>query len=224
MVSYAIRCPAYGRLVENNGFLVKSFAVVFGVLSSNEMAREEERVLDERKCIHAAAAGNRNAYGELVGKYQSVVYRVCLKMTGNPHMAEDLGQEVFIKAYDALPDFRFDASFSTWLYQITVRTCLDWRRSETRRQTHRHNLLHMSKQASHAESAEQVVLRAERSAQVTGLVNGLREPYRTVTKLYYDGNLSYQEIAEQTGASIKTVESQLYRARRMMRAKGDGLR
>ncbi|MCL6446471.1 MAG: RNA polymerase sigma factor, partial [Alicyclobacillus sp.] len=61
-----------------------------------------------------------------------MVYRVCLKMTEDRAAAEDVAQEVFLKAYDALPEFRQDASFSTWLYQITVHKCLDWRRAQTR--------------------------------------------------------------------------------------------
>jgi RNA polymerase sigma factor (sigma-70 family) len=169
-------------------------------------------------------AGNREAYGELVAKYQSMVYRVCLKITHDEHAAEDLAQEVFIKAYHALPGFRQDASFSTWLYQIAVRKCLDWRRSFERERQRRGEAPYDEYEWPDPDSPERRLVEKERTLRLRELVDGLHEPYRTVTTLFYFHQQSYQEIAERTGTSVKTVESQLYRARRMLREKGDGLR
>jgi RNA polymerase sigma factor (sigma-70 family) len=189
--------------------------------ASNEMNEQEEgRVLDEQKCICAAMAGNHDAYGELVSTYQSMVYRVCLKMTGNRDAAEDLAQEVFLKAYHALPGFRQDASFSTWLYQITVRKCLDWRRSMSRERQKVSAVAVEDTEWLALITPEQSLVEKERFTELLLIVNGLREPYRTVTKMFYLDERSCQEIAEQTGTPVKTIESQLYRARRLMREKG----
>ncbi len=169
-------------------------------------------------------AGNRDAYGELVAKYQSMVYRVCLKFTRDEHAAEDLAQEVFIKAYHALSGFRQDALFSTWLYQITVRKCLDWKRSVEREWQRHGEALYDEYEWPDSETPERSLVDKERTLRLRELVEGLQEPYRTVTKLFYFYQQSYKEIAERTGTSVKTVESQLYRARRMLREKGEGLR
>lgn len=192
--------------------------------ASNVVVREEGSGLEESECIRAVMAGHRNAYGELVRTYQGMVYRVCLKMTGHPHSAEDLGQEVFIKAYDALQSFRFDASFSTWLYQIAVRTCLDWRRRQQVEQRRQSRLMEQVDAQFHVDTPELKVIASEQTEAVEQMVGSLKEPYRTVIVMFYERNLSYQEIAAKTGTSVKTVESRLYRARQMMRDKGDGLR
>lgn len=188
------------------------------------MKQEEGRCLDEKILICEAAAGNYETYGELIRAYEGMVYRVCLKMTGDSTTAEDVAQEVFMKAFDALPEFRQDSSFSTWLYQITVRKCLDWRRSASRT---RQRISHFESDAANLPAAatpEGILLGKERYRELLSLVNGLNEPYRSVTKMYYLDEYSYREIAKQTGASVKTVESQLYRARRMLREKGGALR
>jgi len=201
-----------------------TFAVKNGWQTSNKIAQEEGRSLDEQHLIRAAAAGNHDAYGELVRAYQSMVYRVCLKMTGDGTTAEDVAQEVFLKVYDALPRFRLDASFSTWLYQITVRKCLDWRRAAGRARQRISDLPADAANLPTTDTPEGILLGKERYRELLLLVNGLKEPYRTVTKMYYLEECSCQEIALQTGSPCKTVESQLYRARRMLRQKGGALR
>ncbi|QQE78974.1 RNA polymerase sigma factor [Alicyclobacillus sp. SO9] len=153
-----------------------------------------------------------------------MVYRVCLKITGNRDAAQDLAQDVFLKAYDGLPAFRQDASFSTWLYQITVRTCLDWKRGSARYQQRLNAVAVQSRQEVPVDTPEQTVVKKERSAELMSLMESLREPYRTVTKMFYLHKFSCQEIAQRRGVSVKTVESQLYRSRRILREKGDALR
>lgn len=145
-------------------------------------------------------------------------------MTQEAETAEDLAQDVFIKAYDALPAFRQDASFSTWLYQITVRKCLDWKRGMARYRQWMSAVASEQIERRNLETPELVLLDKEKTRELMALVNSLREPYRTVTKMFYVEELSCQEIANGTGISVKTVESQLYRARRLLREKGDLLR
>lgn len=201
-----------------------NFVAVYFLQAASNRNGQEGRVLDEQQCVRAAVAGNCDAFGELVATYQSMVYRVCLKMTGNRNAAEDLAQEVFLKAYDALSAFRLDSSFSTWLYQITVRKCLDWRRSVSRERQKVSPVVVEDGEWMAMDTPEQSVVDEEQKSELLSLVDGLREPYRTVTKLYYFDERSCQEIAKQTGTSVKTIESQLYRARRIMRERGGALR
>ncbi len=189
----------------------------------NRFAQEEGRGLDEQNLIREAASGNHDAFENLMLLYQSMVYRVCLKVTGSSTSAEDIAQEVFLKVYYALPEFRQDASFSSWLYQITVRKCLDWRRAESRARQRIGALEQKAANESTVDTPEGILVGNEQSRELLMLVNELREPYRTVTKMYYLEEQSYHQIATRTGLSVKTVESQLYRARRMLREKGGAL-
>lgn len=184
----------------------------------------------DQECIRAVLAGQHEAYADLVSRYQGLVYSVCCKMTGDAAAAEDVAQETFIKAFRALAAYRHEAAFSTWLYQIAVRQCLDWRRRQQRetareqawqQQWDRDRLVHggLGHDASVA-TPERVVLAREGREEVRRRVDSLREPYRTVIQLYYFQEQSYEAIARRTGVSPKTVESQLYRARRLLREQG----
>lgn len=171
--------------------------------------------------MNAVLAGRREAFTHLVTRYQGMVYRVCVKITGESESAKDLAQEVFIKAYKALPSFRGQSAFSTWLYRIAYRTCLDWKRSNDREWKHRSSAAYTENDWVTSTTPEEEALQKETAAELDRSVNSLSEPYRSVVQMYYFKRRSYQEIAEKTGVSIKTVESQLYRARQMMRRKGE---
>nr|WP_281349871.1 RNA polymerase sigma factor [Paenibacillus tengchongensis] len=169
----------------------------------------------------AVLEGQRQAFGHLVNRYQGMVYRVCFKITGEAESAKDMAQEVFIKAYKALPSFRGQSSFSTWLYRIAYRTCLDWKRANDREWQHRTAADYTENDYISSQTPEQEALRKEATQELDRNLNNLAEPYRSVVQLYYFQRHSYQEIAEQKGVSVKTVESQLYRARQMMRKLGE---
>jgi len=189
--------------------------------SSNLKKQKEGRKLEEAEWISAVLNGQHEAFGHLVTRYQGLVYRVCLKITGEAESAKDMAQEVFIKAYKALPSFRGQSSFSTWLYRIAYRTCLDWKRANDREWRHRSTATYTENDWVTSQTPEHAALRKEASAELDENLNSLAEPYRSVVQLYYFQRHSYQEIAEQKGVSVKTVESQLYRARQMMRRSGE---
>lgn len=182
---------------------------------------EEGRILEEAELISAVLSGQHEAFGQLVTRYQGLVYRVCIKITGEAESAKDMAQEVFIKAYKSLPSFRGQSSFSTWLYKIAYRTCLDWKRANDREWKYRSNAEYTENDWVTSKTPEQEALRKEASAELDENLNSLAEPYRSVVQLYYFQRHSYQEIAQQKGVSVKTVESQLYRARQMMRKSGE---
>ncbi|WP_449600786.1 RNA polymerase sigma factor [Paenibacillus sp. Marseille-Q9583] len=185
---------------------------------------KEGRKLEEAEWISAVLNGEHQDFGHLVTRYQGMVYRVCVKITGEAESAKDMAQEVFIKAYKALPSFRGQSTFSTWLYRIAYRTCLDWKRANDREWRHRSAADYTENDWVTSQTPEQEVLEQEQSAELGENVNSLAEPYRSVVQLYYFQRNSYQEIAEQKGVSVKTIESQLYRARQMMRRQREELR
>src|SRR5712692_3301978 len=80
---------------------------------------------DDHAAVLACQRGEREAFDQLVERYQRDVYRLCYRYVNNHEDANDVAQEVFLKAYRAIRRFRGDSSFSTWLYRITVNTCLN---------------------------------------------------------------------------------------------------
>ncbi len=95
----------------------------------------DEQRHDDRPLILRAREGDREAYGELVRRYQRRVFITALQLTHNQPDAEDLAQEVFVKAYRALPRFDFRSDLFTWLYRITVNTALNFLTRAHRRRT-----------------------------------------------------------------------------------------
>src|SRR5512135_3737495 len=83
---------------------------------------------DESSIIERFKKGEKAAFEELVLKYQDRIYNLCRHMLCNTHDAEDAAQDIFIKAYHNLDNFRPEASFYTWLYRVAVNTCLDYKR------------------------------------------------------------------------------------------------
>ena len=93
--------------------------------------------MEEQQWISQAAQGDTQAFAHLVERYETVVYHQALRLVGNREDAADVTQEVFWKAWRALPTFRGESSFSTWLYRLTDNACLDLLRREDAPGTHR---------------------------------------------------------------------------------------
>lgn len=157
--------------------------------------------------------------------HQTPIYRLCFRMTGNADDAADLTQEAFLKAWRALDTFRFDASFSTWLYRLASNLCLDFLRAEKRRATL--PLTHDAdggeeltlEPADAAPTPEEAALRAEQQAQLAAAMDALEPEQRQILTLRVVNDLSYAEIADILGVREGTVKSRLSRAREALRKK-----
>ncbi|CAM4507582.1 RNA polymerase sigma-70 factor (ECF subfamily) [Paenibacillus endophyticus] len=174
-------------------------------------------VLEEEKWIKDVLSGTHESYTYLVKEYQSKVYHVCLKITREEESAKELAHVSLTKAFYALSSYREDAAFGTWLYRIAVRTCLDWRKANQREWRHREAAADPASNQATVETPEKLLLDKEMKSELMQLVKELKEPYKSVVYLYFFRGLSYREIAEQTGAAEKTIESQLYRAKQILR-------
>src|SRR5262245_24857995 len=106
----------------------EALAVPIG-LAAVASRSEEVRGLreDDRQAVEACQQGEREAFDRLVERYQRDVYRLCYRYVNDHQDANDMAQEVFLKAYRAIGRFRGDSAFSTWLYRIAVNTCLNFR-------------------------------------------------------------------------------------------------
>ena len=163
--------------------------------------------------IRQAAAGDQNAFAALLAAYQKPVYNLALRMTGSPDDALDLSQEAFLRAWRGLSGYRFDASFSTWLYRLTGNVCIDF----LRRRKPNVSLTSMAEQGfdppDAAATPEESALRREDGDEVRRAIALLPEDMRTVLILSALEGKRYEEIADITGVAVGTVKSRLNRAR-----------
>ena len=173
--------------------------------------------------IRQAAAGDQNAFAALLAAYQKPVYNLALRMTGSPDDALDLSQEAFLRAWRGLSGYRFDASFSTWLYRLTGNVCIDFLRRRKKEKTiplyytdeeNEEQELPRPQPAPAAQVQPQHRREQSQVAQAQGhLVPGKRQ---ALILRVIDG-LSYAEIAAATDVPEGTVKSRIARAREKMR-------
>lgn len=171
--------------------------------------------------------GDRDAFNLLVLKYQRKVSRLVGRLVRNPDEADDVVQEAFIKAYRALPQFRGDSAFYTWLYRIAVNTAKNHLVGQGKRPI---SLSELTSNDGDEESFELPVVSTDNntpeaelmSKQVAEAVNravsALPEELRTALNLREIDGLSYEEIAEAMNCPIGTVRSRIFRAREAVAA------
>ncbi|HZM52591.1 MAG TPA: sigma-70 family RNA polymerase sigma factor [Vicinamibacteria bacterium] len=163
--------------------------------------------VDDREAVLACQSGEREAFDLLVERYQRDIYRLCYRYVNDPQDANDMAQEVFLKAYRAIHRFRGDSSFSTWLYRIAVNTCLNFRSSRRPEGEE----LPDSLPDKHAGALDAMV-EDERASRVREAVSRLPEKQRAtlILKIYHE--LTHEEVAGIVGSSVGTVKANLFHA------------
>jgi len=168
--------------------------------------------------LQGCRVGEPGAIEALVRQTQGVVYRVCLSILNDPSDAEDAPQETLIAALKALPGFRGDSAFNTWLYAIAVNACRRHLKQRTR-----HTAIHMaltldpSALGDRPPDPEQTVIRHEVADALWSAVSELDEQHRLPVILRYYHELPVAEIARILDISEGTVHSRLFNARERMR-------
>ncbi len=177
--------------------------------------------MEERQLVRLAQEGSPAAFEELVAKYQSKVFSMALSFTRNREAADDLAQEVFLKAYLALPRFHGKSEFGTWLYRISINHIKDYLRKKGRaKEVSLDDVQEIA--FSNKEQTERAELERETEARrtlVQRFVQGLPEKYRVIVTLRDIQGLAYEQISQALHLSPGTVDSRLHRARRMLRKK-----
>ena len=182
--------------------------------------------MDERNIIEQVLAGDNEAFGVLVERYQTKVYNLALRITGNEDDAADMSQEAFLRAWRSLKAFQFESSFSTWLFRLTHNVCIDHLRARQRKPT-----VSLTMQDEDGEEAvqldlpdtapdpEQALLLAEDRELVKRALAALPAETREILILRAINDLSYQQIAQVMHLQEGTVKSRLSRARAQLRNK-----
>jgi RNA polymerase sigma-70 factor (ECF subfamily) len=164
--------------------------------------------------------GDKSAFDLLVRKYQHKVVKLVLRYVRNPAEAEDIAQEAFIKAYRALPQFRGDSAFYTWMYRIAINTAKNSLASRDRSPI-AYDLDLNDPEESHSVQAklqdpdtpEGMALTEEIRLIVNSAIEGLPEELKTAIVLRELDGLSYEEIAAAMECPVGTVRSRIFRAR-----------
>lgn len=179
------------------------------------------RDLQEQNWIEAAKSGDQEAFGQLVRAYEKRVFALTLRMCKNPADAEEAAQEAFLAAWQGLPFFRGDSSFSTWLYRLVSNACVDLLRREGRHRDAAGPSLNDEEAnldvADAAPSPQTLAERSELKEQIEAGLAALPEDFRAVLVLREIHQRSYQEIAEILSLDLGTVKSRINRGRKQLR-------
>lgn len=184
---------------------------------------------DDFALIRAFQKGENNAFDALVIRYKDRVFNLCLRFLGDYHEAEDIAQDVFIKAYKSLKNFRFESSFFTWLYRIAINSCKNkvkslgyrFRKSEAKIDTSEESFEDFQREQG-ADSYGNPASDLENKETMQTLqraINSLPSDQKSVVILRDIQGLSYEEITEMTGFKLGTLKSRLSRARYSLREK-----
>ncbi len=177
--------------------------------------REIDQLLVER-----VQRGDKQAFGLLVDKYQRKLGRLLSRFVRDPAEVEDVTQEAFIKAYRALPNFRGDSAFYTWLYRIGINTAKNYLMAAGRRaptstsvDSDEAESLDEGEQLRDINTPESLLLSREIGDTVNATMQALPEELRTAIQLREIEGMSYEDIAQIMNCPIGTVRSRIFRAR-----------
>jgi RNA polymerase sigma-70 factor (ECF subfamily) len=181
---------------------------------------------DDQCLIDACCAGETDAFGVLVRRYQDRLYPTLLRLSGCAEDAHDLLQDAFLRAYQKLGSFHGESSFFTWVYRIAVNLALSDRRRKRafrRRQESARDESFDPPDPSADSDPALPMERAERDQQVQRALDGLAVDHRAVIVLKDLDGLRYEEIAALLGVPVGTVRSRLHRARSELRERLRGI-
>lgn len=164
--------------------------------------------------IQQIIQGDSQAFREIVERYKNAVFALCYRMVQNREEAEDLSQEVFVKAYNSLTKYNPEYKFSTWILRIATNTTIDYLR-KNRIQTL--PLEEEIKTKHETVSAEETFFEQNKQRKIEKAIGELPEEYRSLILLYHYHGLSYKEMAENMNLPMSKVKNRLHRGRHLLK-------
>lgn len=176
--------------------------------------------LTDTEIIKKVLAGEQALFSRLVQRYQSYVFTLVLRFTDNREDAEEISQDVFVKAYRSLADFRGEAKFSTWLYTIVRTSCITFLRKKrldtTSLDNERTNLQVENRESGFTANA---IEQKSKHAMVNAAIRMLSPDDTQLLTLFYKGEQTLEEIGRVMGLDPNTVKVKLHRARNRLKEK-----
>ncbi len=175
----------------------------------------------DEELVARSIRGDAESFNELILRWERPIYALAYRTIGREEEARDVCQETFLRAFRALPGFRGQAKFSSWLYRIALNLCRDWMRKERRTPVVQApedvDLLDLAAAAEPSESIEELVFRKDLSRQVELAMAKLPEEQRTAIILKEYHGMTFQEIADLAGCPLSTVKTRLYQGLTVLR-------
>jgi len=175
----------------------------------------------DEELVARSIGGDADSFNELILRWERPIYALAYRTIGREEDARDVCQETFLRAFRALPGFRGQAKFSSWLYRIALNLCRDWIRRERRapllQPPEDGDLMELAAAAEPAESIEDLVARKDLARSVERAMALLPEEQRTAIVLKEFHGLTFQEIANLAGCPLSTVKTRLYQGLTVLR-------
>ena len=190
--------------------------------STNRFSRVNSLSLSNKtdaELVTLVQGGNKKAFEILIDRWQHAIYTLCFRKLGHQEQSEELTQEIFLAAYKAIPSFRNEAKFSTWLFQIAVNRCKNVHGYRERRHFFHHEPLEGNNPdikrdfPDSATPADVEIQRRENAEILHNALALLDDKYREILILFDIQNIPQNEIAEILSLPIGTVKSRIHRAR-----------
>ena len=185
----------------------------------------EDKKNEDTELVALAQKGSANSFNKLVDKYHSRIYSLTYQMTSNREDAEDLTQEIFIKAFEALPRFKGRSSFYTWLYRIGINKTINYRKKRNRNRPISIDALDQDitydevyAELDSKDSPLRHIGLNELQVKLNEAMQKLSLKHRTVVVMHDIEGIPHDEIAKIVGVSVGTIRSRLFYARRQLQA------
>ena len=183
---------------------------------------------EDAQLVNQFLTGNEEAFTTLVKKYQKSVHALAWRKVGDFHIAEELTQDTFLKAYQKLATLKNPNQFAGWLYVIADRVCIDWHRKRKPQMEYLESTtgeeIEASSYRQYEDEQRKEASVEHRRRHIRSLLEKLPESERTVVTLHYLGEMTYKAISEFLGVSPNTVKSRLQRARKRLKQEDDMVR
>jgi RNA polymerase sigma-70 factor (ECF subfamily) len=171
--------------------------------------------------VARSVAGDTESFDQLILRWERPIYALAYRTIGREEDARDIVQDTFLRAYRALPGFKGQAKFSSWLYRIALNLCRDWMRRQRRTPTvptpEGVDISELASEQGPVESIEDLVARREMSRAVALAMKELPDEQRTAIILKEYHGLTFQEIADLQGCPLSTVKTRLYQGLSVLR-------
>lgn len=175
----------------------------------------------DEELVARSIEGDADSFNQLVVRWERPIYALAYRVIGREEDARDVCQDTFLRAFRALPGFKGEAKFSSWLYRIALNLCRDWIRRQRRTRTvpmpEGVDLVELASEQGPIESIEDLVSRREMSRSVAEAMERLPDEQRTAIVLKEYHGLTFQEIADLQGCPLSTVKTRLYQGLSVLR-------
>jgi RNA polymerase sigma-70 factor (ECF subfamily) len=175
----------------------------------------------DEELVALSREGDTDSFNQLVLRWERPIYALAYRTLGREDDARDVCQETFLRAYRALPGFKGEAKFSSWIYRIALNLCRDWIRKQRRAPVMQApegvDLADLAAERGPVESIETLVARKQLSDRVAVAMRSLPEEQRTAIVLKEYHGLTFQEIADMQGCPLSTVKTRLYQGLTVLR-------